>query len=167
MSVFAKTEHRPAIRAAEGAPKSDGADLLYLVAEAGGLLIDERPGARRAVAVGLVVEDPAVGIQADELRGLAAHLEQGADRGTEDHCGAHDRLELVLGPKTEPGQDRAAGPGDPNADDGAARKPSDELLEERSCCADGVALEAAVMGEDKRQVGRALLQIGEAATENP
>ena len=60
----------------------DVADVLDVVVQAARLLVHERPGAGGAVAVGLVVgdADPAqrrVGLQADVLGGLAAHLEDG------------------------------------------------------------------------------------------
>ena len=58
----------------------DRADLIDLVEQAGGLLIDERAGAGRALAVACVIHDAGraavrVGLERDELRGVASDLE--------------------------------------------------------------------------------------------
>ena len=86
-------------RAARGG--DDAAHVFDLVEQAAGLLVHERAGAGRAVAVGLVVGDAgttrgAVGVETQELGGLAAHLEDRDDVGVQPREAAGDGLELVL-----------------------------------------------------------------------
>ena len=104
----------------------DAADVLDLVQQAAGLLVDERARAGRAVAVGLVVGDAgaargAVGVEAQELGGLAAHLEDGDDVGMQPGQAAGDGLELVLVGRVERLADEAsARAGDAHAAHGVA-----------------------------------------------
>ena len=70
----------------------DVADVLDLVQKPAGLLIHERAGAGGAVAVGLVVGDARapgrrVGVETDELGGLATHLEDRDDVGVQARQG--------------------------------------------------------------------------------
>ena len=81
MSLLAKTEQRPAICAAAFRSQRDRPEVLDAEPETAGLLVQERPGAGGAVAVGAVVGDPeptvaAVALEAHVLRVLAADLEQ-------------------------------------------------------------------------------------------
>ena len=90
----------------------DVAHVLDVVEQAVGLLVHERAGAGGAVAVGAVVGDahPAgrlVGLEVDELGGLAAHLEHGGDVGMQRADGAGDGLELVLVGEVEQCADQA------------------------------------------------------------
>ncbi len=101
MSLLAKTEQRPAILAVRGRSGRDPSDVLDVVLEAPGLLIEEGAGPGRAVAVGLVVGDaeiPAlrVALEEEDLGGFAADLEEGADVGGDGPGRGRQSAELVL-----------------------------------------------------------------------
>ena len=85
MSDLAKTEQRPAMRAAVPSAPHDLAHLLDRVPHPRRLLIEERPGAGRALAAAVVVgnQRPAARrrrLQAEVARALAADLEDRPNR---------------------------------------------------------------------------------------
>ncbi len=90
----------------------DVAHVLDVVEEPAGLLVHERAGTGGAVAVGLVVDDAGAAglarLQADELGGLAAHLEDGLRLGMQPGDAARDGLELVLEGRVQRGADEAS-----------------------------------------------------------
>ena len=114
----------------------DVAHIFDLVEQATGLLVHERTRAGRAVAVGLVVGDAGaaggrVGVEAQELRRLAAHLEDGDDVGVQSGEAASDGLELVLvGGLERLADEPAAGTGDAHATHRARRHHREELVEQ-------------------------------------
>ncbi len=154
----------------------DVADVLDLVEQAARLLVHEGAGAGGAVAVALVVGDAdraavAGRLEADELGGLAAHLEDGDDVGVQGGDPAGDGLELVL----EVGLERlaheaAAGARHAHAGDGAVGQGGAQVVEE---ALDGLArapLDAPVGDDEQRPavdqgepVGRGLEEGGVVA----
>ncbi len=108
-------------------------DLLDLVAEAAGLLIEEGAGPGGAVAVGPVVGDRELARlrirgEDEHLRGLAADLDEGAGRRGDGLGGRGEGAELVL--RGEAGglrDERGAGPRDAHS----VEAPGGDLGEDR------------------------------------
>ena len=96
-----------------------------------------------------------VGLQLDELGGLAAHLEDGGHVGVQRAHGAGDGLELVLVGESEQVPDQtAAGAGDARGGDETLGQRGHDLVEQRLGGLGRGALDAAVLGhQDRRRTG--------------
>ena len=150
-------EHRaaPGDRGRLARAADDVADVLDVVEQAVGLLVHERAGAGRAVAVGLVVGDahPAgipVDLELDELGGLAAHLEDGGDVGMQRAHRPGDGLELVLsGCAQAGGEEASSGARHPDAGDGVRGHGGQHIAQQLACGFDGVAFDSPVTGHEE------------------
>ena len=138
----------------------DVAHVFDVVQQPVGLLVHERARARRAVAVGAVVGDAhaacaGVGLEVDELGGLAAHLEDGGDVGVERADGAGDSPELVLVGQVEQFADQTAtSAGDARMSDDTLGQGLEHLADELAGRFGGAALDAQVLGrQDGRSAG--------------
>ncbi len=132
------------------------ADVLDVVQQATRLLVHERARAGGAIAIGLVVDDagaPALinGLETDELRGLAAHLEDRVRIGVQSGDAPGDGLELVLEPGVERLADETpAGTCDAHTGQLAGRQHREELVDEGTRGLARTALDAAVPCDQQR-----------------
>ena len=96
-----------------------------------------------------------VGLEVDELGGLAAHLEHRGDVGMKRAYGAGDGSELVLVGQVEQGAHQlAAGAGDAYLGDGVCGQRGHDLLQQLAGRLGGAALDALVGGDEYgRRVG--------------
>ncbi|MCY2923852.1 MAG: hypothetical protein NT031_00155 [Planctomycetota bacterium] len=138
-----------------GSGQGDCAHLLALIEQPAGLLVDERTRARRAVAIGGVVDD-AVALtglagEPDVLRGLPAHLEHRTDRDAQGREALGEGLEFVDLPGPEQfGDQLGARAGQADAFDGVLSDGGEDLLDELPRRGQGLATGPPILAEIDR-----------------
>ncbi len=129
------------------------AHLFHRIPHAQRLLVEERSGARGALAAAVVVDD-GWAIQTQVLRAFAADFKDGHRLRMEfgDHAG--DGFEFVFEIQTQDfGDGAAARSGDADAFDGRFGYDVVELLQKVVGGLDGAAGDAAIAGKDQGRIG--------------